>query len=161
MLRRTGRAAGDYFGQSADINKTGEYSIVGADQAGVPSNAGVAIIHLRTGTSWAQQAELTPSDGAGGDRFGADVAISGDGLYAAVTAYEDDESYTGSGSVYVFVRSGTSWSQQAKLHLGAAGAAGAHFGTSIDMNDDGDLLTITDGGNNTNTVGALVYSRSP
>ncbi len=160
VLRRTGRAAGDYFGQSADINKTGEYSIVGADQAGAPSNAGVAIIHLRTGTSWAQQAELTPSDGAGGDRFGADVAISGDGLYAAVTAYEDDESYNGSGSVYIFVRSGTSWSQQAKLHLGAAGAAGAHFGQSIDMNDDGDLLTVTDGGNNTNTVGTLyIYKR--
>ena len=157
-LTRTGGATGDYFGQSVDINKTGEYAVVGADRGG--SGVGFANVFLRTGTSWAQQAELTPSDGASGDRFGADVSISGDGLYAAVTSFEDDESYSGSGSVYVFVRAGTSWSQQTKIHLGSDGAAGAHFGQSIDMNDDGDLLVITDGGNNTNTVGSLyIYKR--
>ena len=159
-LTRTGGATSDMFGQSVDINKTGEYAVVGADRAG-GNPAGYACVFLRTGTSWAQQAELTPSDGASGDRFGHDVCISGDGLYVAVTAFEDDESYAGSGSVYVFVRSGSSWSQQAKIHLGAAGAAGAHFGQAIDINDDGDLLVITDGGNNTNTVGTLyIYERS-
>ena len=158
-LTRTGGATSDFFGQSVDINKTGEYAVVGADRGG-GNPAGYAVVFLRTGTSWAQQAELTPSDGASGDRFGHDVCISGDGLYVAVSSFEDDESHTGSGSVYVFVRAGTSWSQQAKIHLGSDGAAGAHFGQSIDINDDGDLLVITDGGNNTNTVGTLyIYQR--
>ena len=158
LSRGGSKASGDYFGQSVDISKNGDYVVVGADHA---STGGVANIFLRTGTSWAAQAEVTASDIASGDRFGHDVCINGDGSYIAVTAFEDDESHAGSGSVYVFVRAGTSWSQQAKIHLGSDGAAGAHFGQSIDMNDDGDLLTITDGGNNTNTVGTLyIYERS-
>ena len=155
--------AGDYYGESSDINKTGEYAIVGAPQYAKTHSSqrlGFATIHLRTGTSWAQQAYLTASDATANEEFGHNVSISGDGLYAAVTAFKDAENYTDSGSVYVFVRSGTSWSQQTKIHLGAAGAANAHFGQSIDMNDDGTLLVISDGGNNTSTVGSLyIYKR--
>ena len=40
-------------------------------------------------------------------------AISGD--YVIAGAYSDDDGGSGSGSAYIFVRSGTSWSQQAKL----------------------------------------------
>jgi len=153
----------DYWGEAVDMNKTGEYVIVGATQAGKPhlyQRIGFATIHLRSGTSWSQQAVLAPGDGITNKMFGRTVCISGDGLYAAVGAINDAESYTDSGSVYVYVRSGTSWSQQAKIHLGSDGAANAHFGQSIDMNDDGDLLVISDGGNNTNTVGTLyIYKR--
>ena len=80
----------------------------------------------RSGTSWSQQAKLTASDGAAGDVFGNSVAISGN--TAVIGAYYDDVgSNSNQGSAYVFVRSGTSWSQQAKL-TASDGAASDYFG---------------------------------
>jgi FG-GAP repeat len=49
------------------------------------------------------------------------VAIDGDTI--AVGAAFDSDVATAAGSAYVFVRSGTSWSQQAKLTAGDAAAA--------------------------------------
>ncbi|MCX7029384.1 MAG: FG-GAP repeat protein [Spirochaetes bacterium] len=52
------------------------------------------------------ETKLLASDGAAGDCLGWSVSIDGD--YAIVGAYEDDDK----GSAYIFVRSGTSWTQQ-------------------------------------------------
>ncbi|MCH7498230.1 MAG: hypothetical protein IH971_10315, partial [Candidatus Marinimicrobia bacterium] len=115
---------GDYFGITVSIS--GDYAIVGAwgdDDNG--SFSGSAYLFKRTGTSWAQEAKLLPSDGAAGDQFGFSVSISGD--YAVVGAPFDDDNGTESGSAYVFKRTGTSWAQEAKL-LPSDGAAGDWFG---------------------------------
>ena len=102
----------DFFGFSVSID--GNYAIVGAesDDNGA-SDQGVAYVFIRSGTSWSQQAKLTASDAEAEDFFGHSVSIDGD--YAIVGAYAEDTGGTDAGAVYVFVRSGTSWSQQAKL----------------------------------------------
>ena len=74
------------------------------------SSSGAAYVFVRSGTTWSQQAELTSSDLASGDEFGASVGISGD---TVVVGSAGSNNYTG--AAYVFVRSGTTWSQQAKL----------------------------------------------
>ena len=105
-------AASDYFGDSVAIY--GDYAIIGAyrdDDDG--SDSGSAYIFVRNGTSWSQQAKLTASDAAASDRFGHSVGIYGD--YAIIEAYKNDDDGIDSGSAYIFVRNGTSWSQQAKL----------------------------------------------
>src|SRR2546421_1694399 len=56
-----------------------------------------------------KEATLSASDAAPGDRFGFQVAISGS--TAVVGAYAKDSQ---AGAAYVFVRSGSVWSQQAK-----------------------------------------------
>ena len=105
-------AAGDKFGQSVSID--GDFAIVGALwNSEKATYAGAAYIFVRSGTTWTQQAKLLASDGAYDDRFGYSVAIDGD--YAVVGSTLDDDKGTSSGSAYIFVRSGTSWSQQAKL----------------------------------------------
>ena len=83
------------------------------DTALVGANGGPDVF-TRSGTSWSQQAELSASDAAPGDDFGDSVALSGD------TALVGDRNKTVGGqadigAVYVFTRSGTSWSQQAEL----------------------------------------------
>ena len=80
-----------------------------------------------------QGAKLLASDGAAYDYFGRSVALSGD--YALVGAYKDNDNGSWSGSAYVFVRSGTSWSQQAKL-LASDGAAVDFFGYSVALSGD-------------------------
>ncbi len=121
-------AAGDYFGWSVAVS--GGYAVVGAkgsDARGVDS--GAAYIYSLSGSSLSLQNEVTASDGAVGDSFGASVAISGDtvvvGAYLANLGASTD-----AGAAYVFSRSGSTWSQSAKLTAAAPGSYD-QFGESV------------------------------
>ncbi|MCH7954230.1 MAG: choice-of-anchor D domain-containing protein [Candidatus Marinimicrobia bacterium] len=84
----------DEFGFSVSIS--GDYAAVGAwldDENG--DDAGSAYLFKRRGTSWAEEAKLTASDGAADDQFAISVSISVG--YAVVGAVGD-----GSGSAYVY-----------------------------------------------------------
>jgi hypothetical protein len=84
---------------------------------------GAAYVFVLSGGVWSQQAELTGSSVSGGE-FGFSVAIDGSTVVVGAP-YQ-----TGvSGAAYVFVRSGSSWSQQAELT--GSGAAGGGFGWSV------------------------------
>jgi hypothetical protein len=129
-------AAADQFGTSVAVD--GDSAVVGAhwdDDQGFVS--GSAYVFVRSGTGWSEQAKLLPSDGAAGDGFGVGVAVDGDS--AVVGAPGDDDQGSASGSAYVFVRSGTTWSEQAKL-LPSDGGAADHFGTSVAV--DGDTVAV-------------------
>ncbi|MFC1481593.1 FG-GAP-like repeat-containing protein [Candidatus Neomarinimicrobiota bacterium] len=121
----------DVFGYPVAIS--GDYAIVGAykdDHSGL-ADAGSAYIFERSGSSWIQQAKLTASDADTSDWFGT-VAIGGD--YAVVGARRDDHSgLTDAGAVYIFLRNGTIWTQQAKL-TAADAAAGDFFGDRVAIN---------------------------
>lgn len=120
-------APDDLFGYSVSID--GDYACIGAnfdDDGGL--NSGAAYIFKRSGTSWSQQAKLTASDASAGDLFGYSVSISGD--YACIGAYGNDDSDSNSGSAYIFHRSGTSWTQQAKLTANDADT-GDFFGYNV------------------------------
>ncbi|MFQ6092897.1 MAG: LamG-like jellyroll fold domain-containing protein, partial [bacterium] len=136
---------------------SGDYAIVGAhgdDDNGDAS--GSAYIFKRSGTSWSQQAKLTASDGAGGDEFGISVSISGD--YAIVGARSDDDKGNASGSAYIFKRSGTSWSQQAKL-TASDGAAYDYFGLSVCLNGDFALIGASGAGDDLQGA-AYIFKRN-
>ena len=94
------------------------------------SQSGAVYVFTRSGTSWSQQAKVVASDAAAGDRFGQYVAIDGD---TVVVGADGENSYAG--AVYVFTRSGTSWSQQAKL-VASDAAASAYFGNSVAIEGD-------------------------
>jgi len=119
-------AADDQFGGSVAVS--GNTALVGADRTG--NKMGSVYAFVRSGTSWSQQAKLVASDGAAGNHFGGSVALSGD--TTVVGAYGDANN---KGSAYVFVRSGTSWSEQAKL-LASGGVVADYFGFSVGLNGD-------------------------
>ena len=132
--------AGDAFGNSIAIS--GETVVVGAekdDDQG--TNSGSAYVFVRNGSTWSQQAKLTASDGAAFDRFGRSVVITGD--IAVVGADHDDDNGLQSGSAYVFVRNGTTWSQQAKL-TASDGANGDDFGASVAISGDTTIVGAKD-----------------
>jgi hypothetical protein len=125
-------APSDVFGKSVAIN--GDTLVIGApydDDHG--TNSGSAYVFVRSGEIWTEQAKLTAADGLEFDQFGDAVAISGD--TAIVGAWFDDDLGADSGSVYVFVRSGETWTQQAKL-TAADGAADDRFGASLGISND-------------------------
>ena len=128
------RAPQDSFGIGVAL--AGETAIVGA--FGSDSNTGAAYVFVRQGTAWTQQAKLVADDGTPDDRFGWSVSISGD---TAVVGAPQASPVPGiaPGAVYVFVRAGTEWTQQAKLV--PPGPVDQHlFGRSVAVS--GDTLVV-------------------
>jgi hypothetical protein len=131
-LTATDAAAGEEFGRSVALS--GDRAIVGAHlDDGAGSASGSVYVFTRSGTTWTQTAKLTAADGAADDRFGYSVALSGD--TAIVGAQFDDDAGSNSGSAYIFTRSGSAWTQQAKL-IAADAAAGDRFGRSVALSGD-------------------------
>ena len=128
--------AGDLFGNSVAIS--GETILVGApgvDDSG--PEAGAAYVFVRGVDEWIQQAKLIGADIEIFDRFGSTVAIHED--TAVIGAYGKDEVGEDSGAAYVFVRNGTSWTQQAKL-IPRSAVPGDHFGFAVSVNGDDALI---------------------
>jgi hypothetical protein len=121
------------FGCSVSID--GSTLVVGARQS---SGTGEVYVFTGSGATWMEQAKLVASDGASQDDFGVSVDLRGDTL--AIGAQGDDDTSVSSGSVYVFTRSGTTWSEAAKLHAGDA-TQGDRFGYRVEL--DGTSLAVS------------------
>ncbi len=149
--------AGAGFGCTASIE--GDTALIGAigdDDNG--DNSGSVYVYIRTGTTWTQQTKLLPSDGAPEEQFGEDVDIEGD--VALIGAWFDDDNGVHSGSAYVFVRTGTTWTQQAKL-LPSDGVTDAQFGINVALSGDTALIGANrDDDNGIRSGAAYVFTRT-
>jgi hypothetical protein len=133
-------AADASIGQSfgASVSVSGDTAVIGKMSNDGTSTQGAAYVFVRSGGVWMQQAKLTAADGAAGDFFGASVSINGDTVVIGA-AGKSINGNTGQGAVYVFVRSGSIWSQQAEF-TGADGSASDGFGGSVSLNGDTALI---------------------
>jgi hypothetical protein len=153
----------DWFGVRVALS--GDTAIVPADADDSDVNgidSGSVYVFTRSGTSWTQQAKLTASDGATVDLFGYSVALSADTVLIGARFDDDDIMGVNSGSVYVFTRCGTTWSQQAKL-TATDGAAGDEFGYSVALSGDTAVITANADDSDVNGVdsgSAYVFTRS-
>lgn len=105
--------AGDVFGWAVAIS--GDYAVVGAkwDDWNGPGSGSAYVFFRNSRDVWSQQAKLTPSDPSGTDHFGFSVAM--DGRLIAVGAVNADQPNGTVGAMHVFRRSGSRWSEEAKL----------------------------------------------
>ena len=135
------------FGNSVSISEDGNTAIVGAVKEGSQVNtyddAGAAYIFTRSGTSWSQQAKILSSDRQSNDEFGYSVSISNDGNTAIVSAPTEDTGLNNKGSAYIFTRSGTSWSQEAKIQTSDSNTQSfAKFGEGVSISEDGNIVLV-------------------
>jgi len=138
-------ASSDSFGDSVCISGDGSTIIIGAPLKTVSGygSAGAAYIFTGSGSSWTQQAKLTASSPYTSDYFGTAVFLSSDGNVAFVGApYFDYLSVSNSGAVYVFNRSGSSWTQDTTLLKASDYSISARFGESIALSKDNNTLII-------------------
>jgi hypothetical protein len=159
----------DHFGSSVVLSRDGNTMAVAAHweasgATGINGNqnddsipqAGAVYIFTRTGTNWTQQAYIKASNTGNaaqgdGDQFGFSLALSGDGNTVAVGAItedsgarqingnQNDDSAASAGAVYVFSRTGTTWTQQAYVKS-ANQDAGDLLGFSVALSFDGNTL---------------------
>ncbi len=136
----------DNFGQKVGIS--GNTIVVGAPNDGstatgingvrssfTATNSGAAYIFSRSGTTWSQNAFLKAGLVQANASFGLAAAVSGDTVVVGAqldggTASEPTLVFTG--SAYVFVRDGSTWSQQARLKANEPGR-GDIFGITADI----------------------------
>jgi len=151
-----------------DSNATG----ISTDGTGETDNStaysGAVYVFSRNGGSWSQQAYVKASNNAEtSDSFGDSVALSGDGNTLVVGADREKSNATGistdgsgegnnstenAGAVYVFNRSGGSWFQQTYVKASNTGTWD-FFGTSVSVNNDGNILAIGASGEDSNAIG--------
>jgi hypothetical protein len=118
----------DWLGFSVSIS--GDSAVVGAPFQ--TSSTGASYIFTRSGTTWMLQQKLTASDGASYDLFGDSVSMDGDSVI--IGAYGDDTSAgVNAGSAYLFTRTGTTWTEDAKV-TASEGVAGEQFGYAVSIN---------------------------
>lgn len=139
-------ASGDRFGLSVSLRRgsTATTLAVGApfkDLAGA-ADAGVVYVYTRAHAAlqFTQQARLSAGGSAAeSDEFGRAIELSETGDRLVVGVPGDDDRGPGSGSAFVFVRSGNLWSQQAKL-VSLNLAAGDGFGSAVTISGDSVLV---------------------
>jgi FG-GAP repeat len=137
-------------GINGDQNDTSLYS------------AGAVYVFVRKNGAWVQQAYIKASNPGQSYRFGHVVSLSEDGNTLAVSSHfeasaakgidgdQNDKSIPQAGAVYVFTRTGSTWSQQAYVKASNTGQAGIgdqpskgdQFGFSIGLSADGNTLAV-------------------
>ena len=162
----TGEAEeGDTFGYSVAVSGDGNTVAVGApsedsNASGINGNqadnsavaAGAVYVFTRAGDTWSQQAYVksdSPTEFTAGDLFGYSVALNADGNTMAIGAYDEgsssgingafDNKLGGSGAVFVYTRSGSSWTRQGFLKAREQDRNDS-MGSSLAISDDGHTI---------------------
>ncbi|WP_291031243.1 integrin [Hydrogenophaga sp.] len=149
----------DKFGASLALSAQGDTLAVGAPGEGNPFSPGVPLpvggtvyVFARTGDSWGLQQAVNALNADTADRFGEQVALSGDGDTLAVGAPleagsantvngPDNNDLRGSGAAYVFTRAGGAWTQQAYVKVSHPDAFD-NFGRVLALSADGQTLAV-------------------
>jgi hypothetical protein len=135
---------------------------IDGDQTDNRSNgSGAAYVFVRSGGLWRQQAYVKASNTTLQGAFGAAIALSGDGNTLAICAVDEDGLNPGvgaapwqadrkaaertriaedsAGAVYVYGRSGTTWSFQTYIKSSNI-RSNDYFGARLALNRDGTIL---------------------
>lgn len=120
--------------------------------------------HLPELDPFAQRAYIKASNTGIGDEFGAAVALSADGSTLAVSSWLEDSAARGiagnqadnsardSGAVFIYVRTGETWMQQAYVKASNTDPVD-HFGSSIALSADGTTLVVGATGESSSAIG--------
>lgn len=136
-LMAAGGAALDQLGSSAALD--GDTLVLGAPSR---RGGGAAYVFVRQGAHWTEQQQLLPTPAVSSAGFGRGVAIDGDTIIVGAP--------TGGASpppakAYVFVRQGTSWTQQAVL-APVDSLQGRDFGKSVGIRGDSAVIGAASAG---------------
>lgn len=180
-IKASNTEAGDRFGTALAISGDGTTLAVaaigeGSKATGIggdqndnsASESGAVYVYIRSsGGTWTQQAYIKASNTSTNDHFGRSLALNGDGNTLAVGANSESSGASGiggdqnnsdalsSGAVYVYARSGSTWTQQAYVKASNTRTS-AQFGASLALSDDGATLAVGAYG----VDAAYIYTRS-
>ena len=153
-----GVAAQYTLSDGIDMTSDGTYAAVGASYNG---GAGKIHVYTRSSNTWTEQAALSASDNNASGDFGRRLKINSNGNY--IVAGDRSIPGTSYGTAYIFARSGSTWSEQAKITHPVSGSNYDYFGTPHEINSDGTQAVFGcqyEDGVGTNSGAVYAYSRS-
>src|SRR5438046_3402650 len=151
---------GSTLAVGAPYESSGGRGIDGKQNDNSVYSAGAVFMFVKQNNNWSQQAYIKASNPGQSYKFGFHVSLSQDGNTLAVSAPgeasaakgingdQNDKSIPLAGAVYVFTRTGTTWTQQAYIKASNTGEPGGgdqlpeghRFGLSIPISADGHTL---------------------
>jgi FG-GAP repeat protein len=155
ILKAPAPAAEDHLGTAVALE--GDTLAAGAPlHDGGQMDSGAVFVYARSGTTWAAPATLKQQTIAAASSFGTSVALSGTTLVTGAPTESN-----GRGFAYVFVQSGGTWTQQARLQK-AGGTSFENFGLAVDVSANTIVVGVPgeDGGGRIDQGGAYVFDRS-
>jgi uncharacterized repeat protein (TIGR01451 family) len=141
-------------GLGASVALSGDTVAVGS------AESSPVCVFVRNAGVWSLEAQLVGSDTSIADGYGRSASLSGDTLVVGAPNHSTGFGYQ-SGAAYVFVRSGSTWTEQQRL-VSDTLAAQDYFGTSVSVS--GDSLVVGAPGDDTGVAvdagSAHVFSRA-
>jgi len=122
-------------------------------------DTGAAYIFVRDGLVWSQEAILEASVSAG-SLLGNRVDISSDGNTVVLGAPGNDLIQNDQGSLVIFTRSGSTWSEEQHLVHPTPATTNSYLGYSVALSDDGNTVVAGSYGDDTNQGAVHVWTRS-
>jgi len=154
-LAPSGGAGNPSLGVSVALSADGNTALAGGPQDN--GSLGAVWVFTRSGGAWTQQAKLVGAGAVGSAALGVSVALSADGNTALAGGPQDNDSL---GAIWIFTRSGGTWSQQGNKLLGAYAAGAAQQGTSVALSADGNTAVAGGDFDNGGNGAAWVFTRS-
>lgn len=113
------------------------------------------------GGTWSEQGSFRGNDYSGLPGQGWSVAVSADGNTALVGGYNDSyQGFSGVGAAWVFVRSGTVWTQQGPKLVGTGFTGSSGQGYSVALSADGNTAVVGGTYDDSGIGAAWIFTRS-
>jgi hypothetical protein len=155
-LTGTGETGNGRFGTSVSLSADGKTAVIGG--SGDNTNVGAAWVFTRSGSAWSQQgSKLTGAGETGAGSFGTSVSVSSDGSTALVGGSADN---TNEGALWVFTRSGSTWTPQGAKLTGTGETASGSLGLSVSLSADGNTALAGAPGDASSEGAVFVFTRT-
>lgn len=147
-------AASAEFGESVSLDAA--TLVVGA--TGAAGRIGAVYSFVGADATWLQEARMVPPSGRAGDDFGGAVALYGDSVVVGAVGRMADPDIRRAGSVFVFLRTAGTWTQQSELRAPNP-TRDDFFGNSVALHVDTVLVGASSYGPSSGGA-AFVFRRS-
>lgn len=156
-LTGTGNSGSPNFGRAISLSADGNTALAGGPNDN--TGRGATWVFTRSGSTWSQQgSKLVGTGFTGGSSQGVSSALSADGNTAILGGWFDNSQ---AGALWVYTRSGTTWTQQGSKLVGTGATGTAQQGFSVGLSSDGFTALVGGPNDNTSAGAAWIYVLAP
>lgn len=144
-----------YFGSAVDSNEAGNLMVIAANRDN--NRKGAVFTFEKTGNVWSEVfPKLIPTGESGFPDFGTGLSVSGDGKWLAVGGERNNGS---DGLVWTYENTGSEWTLFGAPFAPSGTTTGSNAGRSVQLDSTGDLLLVSQDGDNGDSGAFYTYTR--